>query len=221
LAVNRQRLGPDMPTPPGAARRLPSALRRQPTALLALAAAVCAGCSTPFKTTETEDLQNSLVNSVIRELEEAREFDQMLTTARAATVDSLQLRPEHIPQLESMAGPRAHDPTALDFGADLHGQPQRSARVSLQDVIRTGVERNLAVRFARLQPAIREADVVAAEAAFDWSLFSNVDSSYVHQPQVGGGFSGPGEDERYRHSGSLGLRKALPTGGQFALQQEW
>jgi outer membrane protein len=211
-----------MPTPPGAPKRPPPRLRAQPTALLALAAAACAGCSTPFRTTETQDLQNSLVQSVLRELEEAREFDEMLTTARAATVDSLQLRPEHMPQLESMAGPLAHDPSALDFGADLLGQPQRSVRLSLRDVIATGVERNLAVRFARLQPAIREADVVAAEAAFDWSFFSNVDSSYINQPQVNtSGFGATPEDERYRYSGSFGLRKAMPTGGQFAVQQEW
>lgn len=219
--MNRQTRGTETLPPRTASGPRRGPLGARPTALLALAAGLCAGCSTPFKTTETEDLQASLVQSVLRELEDAREFDEMLTTARAATVDSLELRPQHIPTLESMAGPRAHDPAALDFGADLLGQPQQSVRVTLQDAVATGLERNLAVRFARLQPAIREADVVAAEAAFDWALFSNVDSSYIHQPQVGSGFGGPGEDERYRHSGSFGLRKALPTGGQFAVQQEW
>ena len=219
--MKRQIPPTEMPTLRRASGRLPPRLGGQPTALLALAAAVCTGCSTPFKTTETQDLQNSLVQSVLRELEEAREFDEMLTTARAATVDSLQLRPEHMPQLESMAGPLAHDPSALDFGADLLGQPQKSVRLSLQDVIATGVERNLAVRFARVQPAIREADVVAAEAAFDWSLFSNVDASHINQLQTTFSAFSPPEDERYRYSGSFGLRKALPTGGQFAVQQEW
>ncbi len=214
--------------------------RRQPTApapraglvaaaagLAGPAAAAClllgplSGCSNPIRSSGTQDLQNSLVDSVLRELAEARDFDQMLTTARSATVDSLELRPEHIEQLENLAGPAAYDEADLDVGPDLLGQPQQITRLALRDAIATGVERNLSVRFARVQPAIREADVVAAEAAFDWSLFSNVDASYIHQPQTTFNPFGEPEDERNRYSGSIGLRKALPTGGQFAVQQEW
>lgn len=189
--------------------------------LLALASG---GCSTPIRDASEKDLRRSVVESVQRELAEGQAHPEDRETSRDAGVERLGLKPEILKTLDEMAGPGAYVNRGLALPDDLTAKPSRTVTVSLEHAIRSAVERNLQVQFARLAPAVSGAQLVAAEAAFDWTLFSNTEYSNVDEPQsrstTSGILSGVTVDQRQNVSNTSGLRKPLETGGSFQIQQE-
>jgi outer membrane protein TolC len=107
------------------------------------------------------------------------------------------------------------------LGPDLLGREQELVKVSLQSAIVTAVEQNVGVQISRLQPAISEADVVAAEAAFDWIFFGSADLTRTDRPQatpvlMGVALGSPASvSEQTRFE--TGVRRTLESGGNISV----
>jgi outer membrane protein TolC len=189
--------------------------------LVLLCGLLAGGCASPVVPRDEEDLRQSVIDSARRELEHARTSPDPLQTTRENTADRLEIDPRFMPELQQMT---AYDPLQFDVGPDLLGQPQRTASISLERAIRTAVNNNLETQFARLGPAISQSQVVAAEAAFDWTFFSNSQYGRVDEPRTvtRQGFStfGSGSTRQNVASNTTGLRRLLTSGGSFTVQQE-
>lgn len=191
------------------------------TLLLAMAA----GCESPLRASSERDLRRSVVDSVQRELAEGQANPDPRQTSRDVGVSRLDLKPEILKTLDEMAGPGAYAGRALPLPDDLTARPSRTVTISLEHAIRSAMERNLQVQFARLAPAVSGAQVVSAEAAFDWTFFSNLEYNNIDEPrsrQSTTGILGAGvtSDQRQAVTSTTGLRKPLETGGSFQVQQE-
>lgn len=209
------------PWRPGAA----GVLALAPSLLLALG-----GCASSVWTESEQELHRSVAETVKRETADGQKVPGRQTTTRESGVDRLGISDQFIPELEKMAGPGSYPGmTELrniysQLGVDLAGRPIRTAGVSLERAVRSGVENNLAVQFARLAPAVSEAQVVAAEAAFDWTFFSNLDYANTDEPRVATAFGGTTFGSRANTNQNVrsatGLRRPLLSGGQFSVQQD-
>jgi outer membrane protein len=117
----------------------------------------------------------------------------------------------------------------------LTDKPRKTAKLSLEDCIRRTLAHNLDIRISSHDPAIRMADVVQAEAAFDAVLFSSANFGTTDQANPDSGFftrtiqtnngsrnkkipSDP-FDQLHDYNYSLGLRKRMPTGATIELAQ--
>lgn len=186
--------------------------------------ALLAGCESPIRTASENDLRRSVVESVRRELADGAARPEIRQTERSDGVSTLGLKPEILQTLDEMAGPRAYAGRQMPLPDDLLAQPARTVTVSLEHAIRSAMERNLQAQFARLAPAISQSQVVSAEAAFDWTVFSNLEYSNIDEPRVLSSTSsfltGSRADVRQSVTNTTGLRKPLETGGSFQFQQE-
>jgi outer membrane protein len=198
--------------------RQASALR---TLLLPGACVLAAGgCSTsPLDLAREQQLRRYVVDSVRREVSGAEARPEARETQRRA--DPLPIDPRFYPELDRIAGPASRDLDALGYGEDLTGAPSGQVGISLRHAIRSAVNHNLEVQFARLAPAIRQAEVTAAEGAFDWVFFSNSAWNNLDQVNPSASF-GPtgGLNQRQSVQNTTGLRRPLESGGQFRVQQE-
>lgn len=195
-------------------------------ATCALALALFAGCSqSPFGADAERDLRRSVIESARRELADAQKNPAPIVTTREESIARLGLDPATLAELETMAGPVANRATPLSLGQDLMGQPQRVAPVSLKHAVRSATAKNLQVQFARIAPAITESQVAAAEAAFDWTVFSNVNYNNLDSPRVATGFGGSATSNRVDQSQSVGtqvgVRRPLVSGGRLTIQHDY
>lgn len=183
-----------------------------------------AGCESPLRASGEADLRRSVVEKVQRELAEGRANPALRETTRDVGVSRLDLKPETLKTLDEMAGPGAYVGRELPLPEDLTATPARTVTISLEHAIRSAVERNLQVQFARLAPAVSGAQLVTAEAAFDWTFFSNLEYTNVDEPRsrqsTSGILTGVSSEQRQAVSSTTGLRKPLETGGSFQVQQE-
>lgn len=178
-----------------------------------------------------------------RELADAEAHASPRITERETTVDSLglservmeQLRTEYDPrgylaQLTSAQGTGDSESPANAIrhllSDDLFGQRPDVLGVSLERAIKAGVRHNLSVELARFGPAIREADVIAAQAAFDWAFVGSVDWQDTDTPA--GSFPipafGNGQiivNGNQTVTGSAGLERTLISGGRFSIEQQY
>jgi len=205
-------------------------LRRTTTTSLAAlcVAGSCwlAACApSPFERRQEDELRRSVANSVQRELADAEAHPEPLQVTNDPGLDRLGISPERYDELNELAGPDSWDTdiAQLPLNTDLLGQEQDLVAISLRHAVRTGVENNLQTQFARLDPAVAEAQVVAAEAVFDWIFFSNSQYSRTDQPTVGrlvGGIPvGTTAIQSDVLSNDTGLRRTLRSGGSLTLQQ--
>jgi outer membrane protein len=209
-------------------RPIPALWYRTGTVLTALAGLTIGigGCSSPLAVQSERSLQRSVLESLNRELADARRYPEHRETAPWTGLEVLRLRPELVPELERMAGPASYDPRAISgsIGDDLLGRPQQVVQITLETAVKAAVHYNLQVQFARLQPAIAEAQVIAAESAFDWVLQNNLEFTDIDQPrprtQAGQTTTGPGVDRREAITNSTSLRRQLPSGGVFTFQND-
>ncbi|MBL9000826.1 MAG: TolC family protein [Phycisphaerae bacterium] len=170
------------------------------------------------------DIRNAVIESARRELVDARKHPDEIISRRPEAKSQLSIKPEFMPELEAMAGFASYSGDPY-LGNDLTGQPVRTVKVSLERLIRTAVERNIAVEFARLGPAVSEAQVAAAEAAFDWTLFNNFNYINTDSPRTGTSFNSgisftPGLDVQQVINNSIGVRRTLISGGRLTIQQD-
>lgn len=177
------------------------------------------GCSTtsPLDGPREQALRQYVVDSVRREIADPSLRPEPRLTERPE--EQLPIDQRFYPELERMAGPTSRDMVGLGYGEGLIGLDARPVPISLRHAVVAAVENNLEVQFARLAPAISETEVVAAEAAFDWVLFSNATWNNLDQVSPGASFA-PGRNQRQSVQNETGIRRSLVSGGQFAVQQE-
>jgi outer membrane protein len=180
--------------------------------------ALAGACASPLTADAERDLRRSVLDSVRRELAQPVQFAEPVVLERERGVERLQLAPELIPELERMAGPGSYDRSTFPMDLDLLGQAQQMVPITLEQAVRSAVQNNLSVQFARLNPAISESQVVAAQAAFDWVFFTNVDAGTTDQPSPGG--IARTATRRRLVSTQTGIRRSLPSGGAFTAQQD-
>lgn len=200
-----------------------------------VALSLAAGCASPLAERSEEELRRSIIRSAERELAEAGGAPEQRTLTRESLANELEIRPEHLEEIDNDYNPQRYFLDGAAVGADnavdqvssllsedLYGRPQRVVALGLERAVHSAVRRNLALEEARLAPAISEAQAVAAEAAFDWVFFTNLNWTDLDEPSSGAGFLNLSSVTTSQQSvnSTTGLRKQLETGGSFSIQQE-
>lgn len=217
---------PNLPSSPAPLRLTghPALLGRCAGLAIGLATTVLVGCQSQEFHSSEQTLKDAVIASTKRELAESQRYPAPRTTTREDRTPELNIKPEFQTELNKMAGPEAYDASKFPMTEDLNGQPAATVLVSLEKVVRATAENNLAVQFARIGPAISQAQIVAAEAAFDWTIFASSSYSMTDSPQAASstsGFSfGSSVNRQNALSTQLGVRRNLITGGRFTLQQD-
>lgn len=183
-------------------------------------AALLPGCASRLGERSAAELRRAVAETAQRELRDARTAPLPRTTEREDATARLELSPEARRALDAIAGPGMYDRAKLPVPADLMGQSPRTADVTLERAVKTAAGNNLAIQFARLGAAIGEAQVVQAEAAFDWTFFTGVGATRTDSPQIRRGFFGDDFDRRELINWQAGLRRSLVGGGRFSIQQD-
>ncbi len=185
-------------------------------ALFALAA-----CSVgPLERPGTEALRRAVVEDAIRVQRGAVPVTEPEPTPRKAS--ELSFPPARLAELEAMAGPEA-DARMSDpmLGPDLVGDPTAYAPISLHEALATAVENNLSAEFARVLPGISAQQRLAAEAAFDWTLFADARTARTDQPQavptLNGVPLGSSVNSNTTTFFDAGFRKQTTLGGEIAI----
>lgn len=184
----------------------------------ALALLLAAGCASPLRDNPEDELRHSIAQSARRELHASEIYRNQITLTREQRYDQIGINPDRLPELEKMAGPTSYVDFPVPLGQSLLGTERRTVAVSLERVVKRVVDGNLNIQFARLAPAISEAQVVAAQAAFDWVFFTNFQWDSTDQPRTSTAFSSVRFDQRQVTELTTGLRKRLTSGGQFTVQ---
>lgn len=137
--------------------------------------------------------------------------------------EELTFPPDRMAELERMAGPKAYAPGTPELFPGLQGETDTPVRISLQQAVLRSVEQNLLVQRARLDPAIAEAQVVTARAAFDWVFFTRAQWSSVDEPlltpRVNGVNVGTDSNVNQSVGYETGIRKHLTSGGALSISQ--
>jgi len=154
--------------------------------------------------------------AVARELANAPAEDPVRPMTRPVPEVFQELR-QRRDQLDTMGPQIADAGQGLDLGTDLYGQDFPQVVLSLKDAIRMAVGNNLGVQGARLQQGVTQAELVAAQAAFDANLVASTQGQFQNQPtQNFGGFLPSDFANQFRQwSLSSGIETATVTGGSF------
>ena len=153
-----------------------------------------AGCQKPFHSSSPPGLEETVRTAIAREIAQpataetspdgsaATGSGEMVTTRPdSPVVAALESRREELDRLTPWG---SGDRPALELGPDLEGRAQQRVTITLEQVITIAVNKNLAIQAARLLPAIRAEDVIAAEAVFDAVLFASTDYSNLDEPEA-------------------------------------
>lgn len=192
-----------------------------PTLICSIVA--CSGCASTSNTDPSStDLRRSIVQSVQQETGGLTIQSNPPTPLQRTPATDLGFTPERRAELDSIAGWSSYS-SSLPTDTDLLGQTSPTVTVSLERVIRAAVDQNLRVQSARLDPAIRAAQVTQAEAQFDWVFFTGVDWANTDEPRVvpviGGVPVGSRANVNQAIAYDTGVRRPLTTGGEFSVSQ--
>lgn len=205
----------------------------RPLAGVLAVASIAAGCGSggtlggrsPLWDPQDRDLRRSIRESAERELVEARTRPEARLTARSSVLEELNLKPEVLEELSRMAGPASYLNQKLTLEQSLLGGEQPTAMITLEHVVKTTLNNNLNVAFARLAPAIGQNQLAAAEAAFDWVLFNNTTWGNTDQPRtnssINGATVGVSTNQANSFDTAIGVRKPLISGGQLTVQHQF
>lgn len=200
----------------------PSFARLRLAAAAALVTFAAFACQSPLQPDTTAQLRASVEAAVAQEVKQMPDGGMRPVQRPPVDLDE-ELRPR-LAEIEKIGPSRDAGPGSLDLGPDLLDQSQREVRVSLQTAISEAVKNNLATQQARLQPAIAEAEVEAAEAVFDAILFANTGFSSIDQPQaipvINGVPLGLGSTVTRAWAFETGVRKPLESGGSFSVSTD-
>ncbi len=179
------------------------------------------GCVSPLARDGVEQMQASIQQAASAELTDARRTPEPLPMPDRTEEVFRTFTPERLEELEEISGLESYAQIPFDLGPDLFGEESEAVGLTLHQALVSALEHNPELQSARLSPAISEADVVAAEALFDVTLFANLELNWLDQPQVVTSSSGVafGSRASVRKTRSLetGIRKALTSGGQITL----
>lgn len=177
-----------------------------------------------------------MVYSVQREIDAARggqQEAQPIELSPTTDLTKLDIREDHLEQIQREFSTDGYtkelqesdphdDPIAGLIGMDLLGRDTVLVPVSLQGVVQASVAGNLDVEFAQYGPAISQAQLVEAEAVFDWTLFGSAEGRDTINPQTSAAGFGTGviRNESDSATATLGVRRSLTTGGSLSLQHD-
>lgn len=185
--------------------------------LAGVIALVASGCSTPEEDRpELQGLRRSMDAAVTRELAKAPESDPLKPVTRPTPEVFAELQ-ERRAQLDAMGPQISKAGAGLELGVDLYGKPYPEVMLSLQDAMRMAVKNNLGVQGSRLQQGVTQAELVAAQAAFDANFVASTQGNFTNQPtQNFGGFLPSDFSNQFKQwSFSSGIQSATATGGTF------
>ncbi len=207
-----------------------------------------AGCVSPMDRTAEEQLRDSLqatrqtfLDAIAQgEVEFQQGFSEVERELLTGTKEDPDKNKDKIEQLDKVSGPDSYGDAKLMLGPDLQNRSDdeevapeddkelkqwKASRkeldrvgMSLEQAIRMSARNNIDLSIARLVPAIREAQVVQAEAAFDATFFAAGDMSLTDTPRPASsvaGAGGPVQGEVW--SLETGIRKPFTTGGGIVL----
>jgi outer membrane protein len=215
------------------ARRLTrKASRHGATLLSAFFLFSLAGCQEPLRDEDSGTFLRSLaLKQVQAEIDAGLPGPGAKILENPVRVDELGLPRRIMTQLESTSGLSSYQLDPLDLGPSLMGVSSAdlgplgntgpAAGISLQRVILAATQNNLTVQFGRLVPAVSQAQLTRAMAAFDWTVVASAQSSNTDQEQVRTGTTNrrtPLLDQRVGNQLSLGMRRRLESGGGLTLQ---
>ena len=190
--------------------------------LAGVIALVASGCTTPEEDRpELQGLRRSMDAAVTRELAKAPESDPLKPVTRPTPEVFAELQ-ERRAQLDSMGPQISKAGAGLELGVDLYGKPYPEVMLSLQDAMRMAVKNNLGVQGSRLQQGVTQAELVAAQAAFDANFVAGTQGISQNQPtQNFGGFLPSDFSNQFKQwSFSSGIQSATVTGGTFNVGME-
>ena len=190
----------------------------------ALLTAVCVcSCTSPMDDPDgTEGLRHAMDTAVARELAQAPVQDPVKPVTREVNevFNALQKRRA---QLDSLGPQVSGIGPGLPLGNDLYGKPYPEVNLSLKDAIRISVEHNLGTQVARLQQGVTQAELVAAQAAFDSSFVASSQANISNAPVQDINLSGAAVPipvdfmNQFRQVNfSSGIQTPMETGGQFS-----
>ena len=200
---------------------------------------VLPGCGSPIRERAEEDLRASVTAALRRELAEAERRPEGRTLSREGDISELEIRPEHLDEIDELynpdryfagsdegdgeAGPDRLKQVSGLLAEDFYGEDAQSAGVGLRSAIELAVGRNLSVQVESFGPAIRQAEIVDAEAAFDSVFFTDLSWTDTDTPAGLPPFiqGGPTRVTDAQQSVGLttGIRRALTTGGLVTAEQ--
>lgn len=191
----------------------------------ALLTAVCVcSCTSPMDDPDgTEGLRHAMDTAVARELAQAPAQDPVKPVTREMNevFNALQKRRT---QLDSL-GPQISEAGAgMPLGSDLYGKPYPEVNLSLKDAIRISVEHNLGTQVARLQQGVTQAELLAAQAAFDSSFVASSQANISNAPSQDINLQGASNvpipvdfmNQFRQFNFSSGIQTPMETGGQFS-----
>ena len=190
--------------------------------LAGVIALVASGCTTPEEDRpELQGLRRSMDAAVTRELAKAPESDPLKPVTRPTPEVFAELQ-ERRAQLDSMGPQISKAGAGLELGVDLYGKAYPEVMLSLQDAMRMAVKNNLGVQGSRLQQGVTQAELVAAQAAFDANFVAGTQGISQNQPtQNFGGFLPSDFSNQFKQwSFSSGIQSATVTGGTFNVGME-
>lgn len=191
-----------------------------------LAMLLISGCRSPFAPPGDDLLMRSVDAAVARELAGSPEIgvDRTIFRVPSAVEEQLEPRREELDALGPQFDASPDAELSMMLGPDLDGNAQQRVNINLQWAIEQAVQNNLGIQAARLQPAINEADVVAAEAVFDAVLFSNFDFDKIDEPGavplLMGIPLGAGVRQTESTRFETGVRRDLVSGGSVSVSTE-
>ncbi|MEM7227493.1 MAG: TolC family protein [Planctomycetota bacterium] len=182
------------------------------------------GCRSPFAQERADEiLRQSVRRSIDRELEQLTAEGATRETFAEPSEVERELA-ERRQELDEISPAMPGDPRA-PLQRDLEGQPQDEMVLNLESAITAAVSHNLGIQQSRLLPAIREADVVAAEAVFDVLLYANASLSRIDEPTAVPTLMGIPLGQAVQRSQTdvweTGVRKLLTTGGEVTLSTDF
>ncbi len=194
------------------------------------------GCASPFEPPTAGELQQSMIHAIEREVQQAKANPDRRTLTTHTDLSKLEIRENHLGIIAAEYSVQGYlaQLGALDtlesealgeiLGTDLLGQPMTMIPISLENAIHATAGNNLDVEVARYAPAISEAGVVQAQAAFDWTLFGEAQYQDSNTPRpgqaLGGGVAQIVRDSFTTSSGSVGVSKELNSGGSLSVTHD-
>lgn len=201
-------------------KRLRHAITWQTTGLgLALLAT---GCTSPMARDIQQQLREQMAITQQRYTAAASPSSDVKVSRTPSEVEN-ELSDERRAELDKISGPTAYQGAELELGRSLTGQSEQdtpTVAMTLAQAIQMSVRNNLSVQIARITPAVNQAQVIQAQAAFDAAFFVNYDFQKLDTPTplrsvvpVTGDFT-----QTEGHNLTTGIRKRFSTGGTATVQ---
>ncbi len=183
----------------------------------ATAAVTLCACETPFDQQGDDQLRAAIDAAVARQGAGPgpEPGSQGLQQVASVPSDVMKALGPRLPELDALGPQSAVAGPALSLGLDVT-DGSVPIQISLQSAMAAAVRNNLGAQGARIAQAVSEADLVAAEAAFDAVLTSGISYNDSENPAPPIDFGGIGNAiaQQFKQTTlSTGIQKRMVSGG--------